>query len=815
MQAFSSRTFPRTKCTGLASVFIILSLGILACTPQNSPERPTFDKGEIAQWIQDGRPLPPSDSLFYLEQPAPIFRRTFQVDQPLKRALLLITAAGYYQAHLNGDDIGQAALDPAWTDYSKRIYYSEYDLTEQLQEGTNCLGVALGNGFYNPLPLRKWGRRNLRKDLAAIGKPVFIAKLVLDYHNGQREEIVTDHHWNFTYGPLLKNSVYLGVVHDAQREIPGWQRPDFDDSDWQAAEIGSPPGGVLQKAFFPAVKITQEIPAKKIYSPEPGTWIVDMGVNFTGTYRIKLSGNSGDTVFFRFGERIYADGRLNPMTSVIGQIKRKGVGGPGAPDIAWQTDTYIFGDQTEAFFQPPFTYHSYRYMEIKGLDNQPSLADVQGLFLHSDLPNKNYFSCSSELLNEIQEATERTFLANLVSVQSDCPAREKFGYGGDINATSESFIYNFDMQNFYRKTIYDWLDAMNDSTFVDTAPYTGIQYCGISWESAYLITQYYLYLYYKDLDLVKELYERNKQWMAKVARLHPEGMVNQGLSDHESLEPVPVQLTGTAHYLQCARIMETFAAEMKDSQAEREYGVLANDLKAKIRAQFWDQPIKENINRQTLYATLLYHDIVPEAERAAAKDSLLKAVQMGPAGHFNTGIFGTKYVLETLSEFHSPDSVFAIVNSRNYPGWGYMIDRDATTLWETWKESENTFSNSHPMFGSVTEWFYRWLAGIRPLPAFPGFEKFILAPNTPNGLDSVDAVYHTPQGPVKSRWKKNADGTYRFSFAIPENSQAQIQLPLQKGQQVRLGKGQHKVKGLQSGSFELGPGNYDITVYGT
>lgn len=782
----------------------------MACS-QKQPASPPTLTGETAQWIQDDQILPTKDSLFYGEHPAPLFRREISIERPLAQARLLITAAGYYQAYLNGQSVGNAALDPAWTDFSKRIYYSEFDLTSQVKAGANCLGVALGNGFYNPLPLRKWGRRNLREDLAAIGKPVFMAKLVLDYQDGSREEIISDSNWTFAYGPLLKNSVYLGVVHDARQEIPGWHTAGFDDSSWQLARVGSAPGGALQKAFFPPVEITQEIEPQAIYSPETGVWIVDMGINFTGTYRIKLSGDAGDTITFRFGERVYEDGTLNPMTTVIGQIKRAGVGGPGAPEIAWQTDQYIVGDRPTATFQPPFTYHTYRYMEIRGLDQAPKKEDIKGLFLHSKLPHNNHFSSSSDLLNDIQVATVRTFRANLVSVQSDCPAREKFGYGGDINATSESFIYNFDMQDFYRKTIYDWLDAMNDSIFVDTAPYVGIQYCGISWESAFLTTQYYLYLYYNDVKIIKELYQRNKKWMDKVARLHPEGLVNSGLSDHESLEPVPVQLTGTAHYLQCARIMQTFAKVMARPEDAQKYGALAEGLKQKIRERFWAQAVTEDINRQTLFATLLYHEIIPETELDAARDSLWQAVKNGPAGHFNTGIFGTKYVLETLSEFVSPDSVFAIVNSTTYPGWGHMIDRGATTIWETWKESDNTFSNNHPMFGTVTEWYYRWLAGIRPQAAYPGFQRFTLAPSPPSGLDAVDCTYHSPLGAIVSNWKKTEE-TYLFDFTIPAGSIAEVQLPFSNGETIPLIESPQDIPALESGRFELTKGTYQIKL---
>ncbi|MFT7032734.1 MAG: alpha-L-rhamnosidase [Cyclobacteriaceae bacterium] len=796
---------------------LIILLSVVACSKiEKKVEFGAPFESQRAIWITDGRELPTSDSLFYLENPSPLFRKEFTSNGDIESANLLITAAGYYRASINGEIVGKNVLDPAWTDYSKRIYYSEYDVTSLLKGGENCLGVSLGNGFYNPLPLRKWGRRNLRTDLT-VGKPTFLAKLVITYKNGTFKEINSDNTWKYAYGPTVKNSVYLGVSYDARKQLKDWDNFGYDDTLWKSIELGENPGGDLQKAFFPPVQITKEITPVEIYSPNKGVWIVDMGVNFTGAYRIKLSGNSGDSINFRFGERIYEDGKLNPMTTVIGQIKRKGVGGPGAPDIAWQTDSYIIGDDSEAWFQPAFTYHVYRYMEITGLDEKPDLSDIKGLFIHTNVASNNEFTSSSELLNSIQEATERTFLANLVSVQSDCAAREKFGYGGDLNATSESFIYNFDMQSFYRKTIYDWVDAMNDSSFVDTAPFAGVQYCGISWESAYLTTQYYLYLYYNDTEIVKELYALNNQWMDKVGRIHPEGMVHEGLSDHESLEPVPVELTGTSHYLQCSRIMKAFAAVIGDKENEKKYAQLSDKLKSLIKAEFWDQPVKEKINRQTLFSTLLYHDVIPANEIIAAKDSLLNAVKNGPSGHFNTGIYGTKYVLETLSKYASPEEVYNIVNSTVYPGWGFMIDNGATTIWETWKESDNTFSNCHPMFGTVSEWYYRWLGGIRPDPENPGFKEFVLAPSTPEGLEYVNSTYNSPYGQIVSNWKKENQGTYRYEITVPEASSANIILPIDKSQIIEV-KNKRKnielerIESLQTGRFKLGGGEYIVTV---
>lgn len=788
--------------------FFSLLLLFFSCNSDKSVEN-SIGGLSGARWISDDKIQPEKDSLFYLEDPAPLFRKEFKTEREIKKATLYISAAGYFKATINGSRVGKDVLSPAWTDYSKRIYYSEYDITSTIKQGENCVGVTLGNGFYNPLPLKMWGRRNMR-DVLPIGNPMFIARLVFESEDGETIEIVSDGSWKFSHGPLLKNNVYLGEVFDARKEVKGWDLPDYDDSLWKNAKEKNGPGGELQAAFFPPVQVTKKIKPVDIYEAEEDLYVVDMGVNFTGSFQIRLNEKKGDTIVFRFGERIYEDGMLNPMTAVCGQIKRPGQGGSGAPDIAWQTDSYI-SDGEETVFSPEFTFHTYRYMEINGLSETPEKEDITGLLIQSNLPSNGNFSSSSDLINKIQEATDRTFRSNLVSVQSDCAAREKFGYGGDLNATSESFIYNYDMQQFYRKTIYDWVDVLNDSVFVDTAPFVGIQYCGLSWESAFLTTQYFLYLYYNDVDLVRELYDLDKKWMEKVKRLHPDFIVDKGLSDHESMEPVPVELTGTAHYLQCARIMTKFAEIMNDDTAAKEYASLADQIELRIKEMFWDKPVKEKINRQTLFSTLLYHNILPENEKQRAVDSLLLAVQKGPSGHFNTGIFGTKNVLEALSVSGRPDAVFDVVNSTTFPGWGHMIDQGATTIWETWKESDNTFSNCHPMFGSVTEWFYRWLGGIKPNPDYPGFKQFEISPYIPGDLDWVKSSYKSPNGEIVSNWKKTGRDI-TFEVQIPDNSKGLFKLLSNdiSDMTIKSSTGKSKLSNPQKGTL-LPSGKYSIS----
>lgn len=773
------------------------------------------DDLSLARWIGVQKKAVPADSLLYASDPAPLFRKEFGVEKAIRSATLFITAAGYYRSSLNGKRIGQQYLDPAWTDFAKRIYYSEYDLTATIKRGDNCLGVTLGKGFYDPLPMKLWGNLNLRRTLPT-GSPVFIARLKLLYVDGSSAEIVTDDSWTYAHGPVQTNNVYLGELYDAGKAIAGWEYPGFTGAGWKQAVVQEGPSGSLQKAFFPPVEITGSIRPVSISAVKNGKYLADMGVNFTGTYRIRVHGKQGDTIHFRFGERIFDNGELNTLTTVAGQIKQAN-GGPGAPAIAWQEDRYVFGAGTDAWYSPEFTSHTFRYMEIAGLAAAPTFTDLEGLPLNTNVADRGNFTCSVPLLNDIQQITGRTFLNNLVTVQSDCPARERFGYGGDLNATREAYICNYDMQAFYRKTVYDWVDAMNDSIFVDTAPYVGINYCGLSWESAFLLTQYDLLLYYQDTALVREMYATDLEWMEKVARIHPNGIVDKGLSDHEALEPVPVELTGTAHYLQCAGIMQRFASFMGDRKQEKHFEVLAGTLRNLILNQFWRQPVLDPVNRQTLFATLLYHNIIPVPEISRATDSLLAAIAV-PGKHFITGIFGTKYILEALSATGNAQAVYDIINSRAYPGWGHMIDKGATTLWETWKESDNTFSNCHPMFGSVSEWFYRWLGGIRPDPKYPGFKKFFINPSMPAGLAQVSASYHSPFGKIISDWKNEGRQKQVFNITIPGGSSALLTLPARSEQKLSFTANSTghsfipKSRNQHSCSFELPAGSYTILV---
>jgi len=725
-------------------------------------------------WIGDGRRDPEREEELYHDDPAPLFRKAFEVSRPVSEARLYISGLGYYVAYLNGERIGDHELDPGWTDYSARIFYSTYDVTEQLKRGENVVGVMLGNGWFNPLPLRMWGRLNLREYLP-MGRPRFIAQLNITYRDGSALSIVTDESWKIYEGPILSNNIYLGEIYDARKEIEGWHRPGFDDAVWRRAEIAPRPLGQLQAQPQLPIKVTATLRPVSVTEPERGVFIFDFGHNFAGWIRLRLKGTAGTRVRLRYGELLYEDGTLNPMTSVCGQIKGKrgdeNVGGPGSPEIAWQSDVYIASGRDRETYTP---------VEITGYPGRPGLNSLEGLRLNSALEEVGSFACSNTLLNRIQEMTCRTFLSNVFSVQSDCPHRERFGYGGDLAVTSDAFMLNYDMSTFYAKAVRDWHDAaLPDGMLTDTAPFVGIQYCGVGWAMVHPHLLYQLYQYYGNRRLLAEQYETARRWLDLVASQHEDHIIRDGLSDHEGLEPAPAAPMATPLYYQSAHLLSRLAAILGREDDRERYADLAREIRGKYVREFLEPGTGMFEPRtQASQSFALYLDLVPPEERSAAIDFLLGRILSAHDGHLSTGIFGTKYLLDVLSRSGHASVAYTVASQKSFPGWGYMLASGATTLWEHWSMSENTFSHNHPMFGSVSEWFYKWLAGIQPHPEAVGFDRIIVRPQVAGDLTWVKARYRSIRGNIESSWQIR-NNTFHLDITIPPNTQATVYIPAQ------------------------------------
>jgi alpha-L-rhamnosidase len=762
-----------------------------------------------AKWIDDGRDNPADDKDFYLPDPAPLMRKEFAINKPITRARLHVAGPGYVLPSLNGKRLADAPLDPPWTAFDKRILFRTHDVTAALGEGKQCLGLALGNGWFNPLPLRMWGHRNIRGSMA-VGRPRAIACLVIDHADGSQTTITTGPDWQVATGPTTRNSVYLGEERDARLTPDGWDKPGFDAASWKSVRVSDAPLETLKPLLdMPPVREIETFPAASVKTLKEGLHIVDFGVNFTGVPAIDLNVPEGTKITLRFGEILNADGTLNPMTSVCGQIKgmRKNdkgeenpIGGPGAPAIAWQQDVCIARGGKETY-RPDFTFHAFRYMEISGLTETPRVETIRGIRLHSALPDAGSFSCSNELLNRIQKITRNTFVNNVISVQSDCPHRERFGYGGDIAVTSEAYMMNYDMSGFYAKTIRDWADgARPDGNFTDTAPFVGVQYCGVGWAMAHPLLLEQHYQHYGDVSLIREQLPAAIRWFELEASKRKNGLVTYGLGDHEAFKRLGGAPVTTPMFIDTARRMARLCRILQQEKDAVRFEEMAMESAVAWRKEFFDAKTG-NVGGGTQSELLLALGFgsVEETDRKAVFDRLVADVMAQPDGpSLTTGIFGTRFLLEQLSQRGRHDLAFALANRTKFPSWGHMLENGATTLWETWKQSDNTFSHNHPMFGSVSAWFYRHLGGIQVMDGAVGANQLLIRPQPVGDVTWVKCSHRSIRGMIESNWNIGAARS-DFDIVIPPDTTAIIELPKKIGDVVtESGKAIAEAEGVGS-----------------
>ena len=664
---------------------------------------PTADVARLAAqpWIGDGRPEP-AGAAWYGDRPAPLFRAGFVLPPGRRTATLSLAAAGYYDLSVNGRQTSATSLMPLWSPVAQTIYADAYRLDTCLRPApeTNWVTVTLGNGFYNLPPLRFWGRKErLFRDALTSGTPVF--KAVVDG--------VPPLAWHWRETRILRNCVYLGTHLDASRPEPSVWRP--------AAETAGPFGRLVARTA-PPVACYGTLPGVARWLKKGETQVVDFGVNGTGVPKFRIRrAVSGQRVEFLYGERLNADGSVNVLTQTAGQIKRPGMGGEGAPDVAAQRDVYVCsGTEADETFKPPFAWHVCRYVEVRGLDRLLKPGDAELLLVSSAVaeavPGASFVSGNPDL-DRLHAICRRTFRDNLMGVQSDCPGRERLGYGGDIVSTCEAYMLNWDMRAFYLKTLQDFADeAADDGWITETAPYVGIAVKGeggrsgpISWSLAVPELIDGLLRHYNETKAL-DFYPVCTRYVRQLAAKHPDGLIPQCIGDHEALERAPDGVTATAHWHRFVALTAGFAKRLGRADEAAELEALAAKVKAAFAAKYVKDGVVAN-GTQSAQSIGLYLGLVPQDQVAAAERRLVAAIEEKGYGP-TTGIFSTRYMLMYLSEHGRVDVARKIVLHTGFPGWLHMLERGATTLWETWKESDNVYSNCHPMFGSVDEWILKY-----------------------------------------------------------------------------------------------------------
>jgi len=778
-----------------------------------------------AKWISDQRPLPSKVEDFYLETPNPLLRKEIILKKDVLSARLYIAGLGYSIAYINGQRVGDHMLDMPWTQFSKQVTYNTFDVSSMLEKGKNAIGIALGNGWYNPMPIKLFRTWNFRNTLT-VGKPCLKAQLRITYNDGSIETIVTDQNWKAGEGPVLTNSVYLGELYDARLEKKGWNKPGFDDNGWQDAKLTEGPKGQLIARYMPPVRATRILKPTTMTEPKPGVFLFDFGQNFAGVARLKVKGTKGTKVVMRSGEDIHADGTLNFLTVITGQLKAmwKSSGGPGSPDDPMMINTYILKGDGDEVFTPEFTFSSFRYVEITGFPVKPDLNSIEGLRMNTDLTETGSFECSNELFNKVQQATKWTFLSNVFSVQSDCPAREKLGYGADLVTTAEAFSYNFDMSNFYRKVVQDFVnDVRPNGGMPEIAPNVGINDQGMGgdtgspgWQLAFPFGMKVLLNYYGDTRTVEKNYDMLKKQIDFMHSVTQDNIVQNCIGDHESIDKKTIALSATAFYYHHVIILAEFANLLNKKEDATKYQQLADEIKSAFVKTFL-KPGTGIFDTGTQAAQLiaLNYRLVPENEKKAALDHLLLEIYDKHQGHLSTGIFATKFMFDFFRQQNRNDVAYTIANQRNFPGWGNMIAHGATTLYESWTYPDTVCSQNHPMFGSISEWYYKSLLGINSKA--PGFTKFEIKPQPTGDLTYAKGHYDAITGRIISDWKIEGVHFY-LSVSIPANTTATVYVPSLPGIPViESGQRADKSSGLKFmgegdgyAVFEAGSGSYSF-----
>jgi alpha-L-rhamnosidase len=695
--------------------------------------------------------------------PSPVFRTTFHLSRPVKSATVSIAGLGYYELHLNGDKVGDHVLDPAFTRYDRRVLYVTYDVTDRLQQGKNAIGVMLGNGWYNSHTRCVWDF-----DQAPWrDQPKVLLQLRVVLADGSVEFLVSNESWRATTGPMVLDGIRNGHVYDARLEMPGWDTAAFDDSAWAKPAIVSAPKGTLRAQMLPPIKVTETITPVKFTETKPGVWLFDMGQNMAGWAQLRVAGPAGSTVTMRYSERVSPDGAIDRR-----EIDKFVKSGP------FQSDVYILKGQGAEVWEPKFSYHGFRWVEVTGLPSPPTAETLRGRVVHTSFQRVGNFECSNELLNTIQRLTGWSYRSNFHGYPTDCPHREKNGWTGDAHLAAEQAMYSFENSAAYTKWMNDLYDEQQeDGNLPGIVPTSGWGYKwgnGPAWDSAYVLIPWYLYQYRGDQRILATHYERLKRYVDFLTSKSKDHLVQHGLGDWVPAKTkTPEIVTSSGYYYVDTLIVSKIAALLGKQDDARRYGELAEQIRQSFhRTLYKGDGIYAN-GSQTALSCALYQGLAPADVKSQVAAKLAANVE-SQAGHLDTGILGAKYLLRALSDNGRTDLAYTIACQTTPPSYGDWIRRGATTLWEDWGDGS---SRNHIMFGDISAWFYQYLAGIQVDAEQPGFKHIVIRPRPVGDLTWARAKTESMYGTVSSSWRKEKE-RFTLEVKIPVGATATVYVPL-------------------------------------
>ncbi len=716
----------------------------------------TFAGVEIgcAEWITGVTQQGDGGMDTFVPRRNPVLGRSFHVRKPVSRATVEIAALGFFDLTVNGTRLTSSALTQ-WTPYRERILSETFDFTRHVSIGTNRMEIALGNGWRNPYPLENFGLR-MRRTLA-VGDPCVKVLARIEYADGYVDSIVSgDGKWEAAEGDVVYNSVYMGERRDMR----------LSDRNWTRARVVDGASGKIERNDAPPVTVRGIHSAKSVAPVRTGTWLVDFGENRTGVVRARLRGvGTGKSVSFRLGEAL-TNGALYARSSCYGQIP-----------YAEQVDSVIAAGPEEFVFEPRFTFHGFRYAEVSGLPEKPLPDDFMQVEMSSAVAETGTFECSNPRLNAIHRICRRTFLNNMMSLQSDCPAREKYGYGADVAASAESFICNFDMRGFYRKVVRDNLDeARGDGWFTDTAPYIGIndggyggRSGGIGWAMGVPVLADLLYTYYGDAGTMAEAYPAMARYARLLEERFPDGAIPCCIGDHLALDKMDDAMSAQANFARYLDMLSVFAKRLGREMESAEWGRKADKARNDFRMRHVrDGQAGERLTQGGQAMALRYGLFLP-GERARASALLAKAVHVR-GNALSTGLQCTNFLLEELAANGLWQEAAAVVSREDFPGWLHMERNGATTLWERWSDPKPIHSFDHPMFGHVDAWLTKYVLGVRLAPGAVGGDRVIVAPHPLCDVTWARGALGVGTGTIYVEWRRKPDGGLDITCSLPRGS---------------------------------------------
>jgi alpha-L-rhamnosidase len=728
-----------------------------------SPYSPNarFDTGLLApsdwkaQWIRGGNQV----------------RKEFSLPAKLRRARAYVAGIGYYELRINGQKVGDHVLDPGTTAYDKRVLYATYDVTAWLRPGPNAIGIMLGEGWY--------------RARAAI------LQISVETADGRTLVLTTDGSWKTAQGPILSDSIYNGEQYDARQELSAWDLPGYDDRSWKPVTLNDAPKGVLSAQSMPPIRVVSDIVPLRTTNPRPGVFVYDMGQNFSGWVRLHVNGPVGTTVRLRYAELLYEDGMLN-----VDNLRK-----------ARATDTYTLrGDLDGEVYEPRFTYHGFRYVEVTGFPGTPRADSIVGRVVHSDVAPIGAFAASKDILNQIQRLAVWSVRTNLHSIPTDSDQRdERFGWLGDAHAAAETAMLNYDMAAFYTNFLRDIRDSQNNSGAVtDMVPPASYAAADPTWGSAYPLLVQYMYEQYGDRRILEQHFEGIRAWAEFLRSKSANGTLDYvKYGDWVSVEPTPGNLVSSAYYYWSVDIVAKAADVLGKKTEAASYRKLADDIAAAFHKKFYNAEERTYGNgSQTSLALPLFLGITPAASRRAAYGNLRDQI-IGRDTHLATGFIGAKYLLPALTQLGGSDLAYDLATQTTYPSWGYMIANGATTMWELWQNRTGPTMNSHnhAMLGSIGAWFYTALAGINPDVKSPGYGRIRIQPQMVRDLRWASGSIDTIRGQVSSSWSRESDSAC-LKVTIPAGSTAEVHLPKFNLIDITVFEGGRPV--WQSGAFAGG-----------